>query len=146
MKENMSKWPMTDDEIKRSYRCCKDANAQIGILAELNCRKKAEVRKKLAELGVELARTSGRPSRYTEEERRMIYTMRHDEGRPYQVIARHIGRKTSNESIRNEYLQMHRERLNARPLIEKAVRAYIKAGKTTESEAALLRELIKRGI
>lgn len=145
MSANISKWYMSDEEIKRSYRTCKDAHAQIGILAELNCKTKAEVRRKLAELGVEMARTAGRPSRFTEEDLKKIYQMHHDEGRPYSMIARYIG-KTTAESVRNEYLQMLRERLNARPLIEKAVRAYIKAGKTTESEAALLRELIKRGI
>ena len=136
---------MSDEEIMRSYRCCQNATAQIGILAELNCKTKAEVKKKLTELGVEFARTSGRASKFTEEERRKIYTLRHDELRPYEVIARLIG-KTTGESVRNEYLIMHRERLRARALIEKAVDLYIKQNRATNAEAALLRDLIKRGI
>lgn len=145
MSANTSKWYMSDEEIMRSYRCCENATAQIGILAELNCKTKAEVKKKLSELGIEFARTAGRPTRYTQEERHRIYTLRHDELRPYSAIARIIGKSTA-ESVRNEYRIMHRERLRARPLIEKAVESYIKQKKTTQYETDLLRELIQFGI
>ena len=145
MSANISKWYMSDEEIKSSYRTCKDARAQIGILAELNCKTKEEVKKKLAEIGVEISRTAARPSRFTETDRRKIYKMRHDENRAYSVIASIIGKATA-ESVRNEYLQMNREHIEARDLIERACRFYIKAKKTSESETRLLEDLIGRGI
>lgn len=138
-----TKWYMSDAEIARSYRNCADAKAQVGILAELNCRSKTEVKEKLKELG--LIRSRNDAQRFTEEDDKRIWKMRHDEQRPYTIIAKAIG-KSSMELVRNEYQIMHRKRLDARGLIEAAVRFYIKSGKTTEKETELLKELTRRGI
>lgn len=57
-------WAMTDDEIGAMWRTCKDRNAQVCILADLNVKTKAEVVDKLRELGcdlrgVRMAKTGG---------------------------------------------------------------------------------------
>lgn len=55
---------MTDSEIESMWRTCKDRNAQVRILADLNIKTKAEVLDKLRELqcdlrGVRMAKTGG---------------------------------------------------------------------------------------
>lgn len=57
-------WTMTDSEIESMWRTCKDRNAQVRILADLNIKTKAEVLDKLRELqcdlrGVRMAKTGG---------------------------------------------------------------------------------------
>lgn len=57
-------WTMTDSEITSMWRTCKDRNAQVRILADLNIKTKAEVLDKLRELqcdlqGVRMAKTGG---------------------------------------------------------------------------------------
>lgn len=57
-------WTMTDSEIASMWRTCKDRNAQVRILADLNVKTKAEVLDKLRELqrdlrGVRMAKAGG---------------------------------------------------------------------------------------
>ena len=57
-------WTMTDSEIESMWRTCKDRNAQVRILADLNIKTKAEVLDKLRALGcdlrgVRMAKTGG---------------------------------------------------------------------------------------
>ena len=57
-------WTMTDGEIASMWRTCKDRNAQVRILADLNVKTKAEVLDKLRELqcdlrGVRIGKTGG---------------------------------------------------------------------------------------
>lgn len=57
-------WTMTDSEIESMWRTCKDRNAQVRILADLNIKTKAEVLDKLRELqcdlrGVRMTKTGG---------------------------------------------------------------------------------------
>lgn len=57
-------WAMTDGEITSMWRTCKDRNAQVRILADLNVKSRKETLEKLRELGcdlrgVRMAKTGG---------------------------------------------------------------------------------------
>lgn len=47
-------WAMTDGEITSMWRTCKDRNAQVRILADLNVKSRKETLEKLRELGCDL--------------------------------------------------------------------------------------------
>lgn len=138
-------WSMSDDEIKRSWRNCADATQQIKVLAQLNARSRAEVIEKLRSLGIETESTLQRKTKFTPEDDAHIWKMRHDERRPLEHIRNAIGKSTT-QTIDTRYKEMLKERIKMRPVIEKAVRAYIKAGQTTQTEARILEAMIKRGI
>lgn len=138
-------WSMSDDEIKRSWRNCENAAVQIKVLAQLNARSRAEVIEKLRSLGIETESTLQRKTKFTPEEDAHIWRMRHDEHRPMSHIRTAIGKSTT-QTIWTRYKEMLKEHIKMRPVIEKAVRAYIKAGKTTPDEAKTLEAMIKRGI
>lgn len=144
-----NKWYMTDDEIRRSWRCCKDQIEQIGILAELNCKTKDEVVDKLTELGIKVPmRISGRgiKTKMTESLRKKIWRMK-QEGMSYtQIRAQLFETRLSVECIRSEYRQMIKEREEVRPILVKALREYMNGGACSETEAELIRRQIARGI
>lgn len=144
-KYGSDKWYMSDDEIKRSWRCCAKKSDQIKVLGQLNCKTKKQVIDKLTELGIETGENVKRHKKFTTEEDRRIWRLRHDENRTFKSIAVIIGH-TTGETVRNRYGELLEEHKSARIIIETALRAYIKAGKCTDAESKLIDELIRRGI
>lgn len=142
---NTQTWYMTDDEIRRSWRCAESKARQIKVLAELNARTTEEIKKKLQEIGIDVAGATRKRKRFSVEDDRRIWKLRHDENRTFKKIAQIIG-STTGETIRNRYGELLEEHNGARGIIENALRAYIKAGKTTKEETRLIDELIRRGI
>lgn len=143
-----NKWYMTDDEIRRSWRCAKDPIEQVKILAELNCKTKQEIMTKLIELGIDppqhLSRR-GLPPKIDEPMKRKIWKMR-QEGKTYQTIADLLEGKPKQQTIINAYKQMVRERAEARGLLVKALQAYTKSDACTDKEREIIMKHIARGI
>ena len=142
------KWVMTDNEIRRSWRCAQNQKEQIKVLAELNVRKKAEVLAKLIELGIELPEKlnrKGLPPILTDADKRKIWKLRTD-GHPYKTISNLIEGHPAVETVRTAYKQMVLEREEARPLLVKALQTFMKSEACTEKERKTIREQIARGI
>lgn len=142
------RWQMTDDEIRRSWRCAKDPVEQVKILAELNCKTKQEIMTKLIELGIDppqrLSRR-GLPPKIDEPMRRKIWQLR-QEGKTYQTIADLLEGKPRQQTVINAYKQMVRERAEARPVLVKALRAYTQRADCTGEEREIIMKHISRGI
>lgn len=142
------RWHMTDDEIRRSWRCAKDPIEQIKILADLNCKTKQEVMTKLIELGIDPPKSLSRrglPPKIDEPMRRKIWQLR-QEGKTYQSIADLLEGKPREQTVINAYKQMVRERAEARPVLVKALQAYTQSNACTAEEREIIMKHIARGI
>lgn len=142
------KWYMTDDEIRRSWRCAKDSIEQIKILADLNCKTKQEVMTKLIELGIDPPKNLSRRGllpKIDEPMRRKIWQLR-QEGKTYQSIADLLEGKPREQTVINAYKQMVRERAEARPVLVKALQAYTQSDACTAEEREIIMKHIARGI
>lgn len=142
------RWHMTDDEIRRSWRCCRDELEQVGIIAELNCKTKDEVVDKLTELGIDPPKSLSRrglPPKIDEPMRRKIWQLR-QEGKTYQSIADLLEGKPREQTVINAYKQMVRERAEARPVLVKALQAYTQSDACTAEEREIIMKHIERGI
>lgn len=142
----MSKqWPMTDAEIRNSWRRCEDRVAQIRILAELNCKTKPEVIEKLRILGIEVPEDiKRRRIRFTEMDDRKIWQQR-IAGDSYRDIAGRLGRITP-EMVRIRFFKLLEERRQAQPTLEKALIEYMQSVSCSEDEYKMLQRQLRRGI
>lgn len=142
----MKQWPMTDAEIKRSWRCAEDRKAQIRILGELNGKTRQEVILKLDELGIDLSDVIDRKHvRFSEEEDRKIWQMRQN-GDAFCKIAAALGVK-GYFRIMHRYDELMKEYQQAKPLIERALKRYANGDpRATAEEKTMIRTLIRRGI
>lgn len=141
-----NKWYMTDAEIKRSWRCAINKRDQIGILAELNCKTKAEVEQKIVDLGLELpGNGNSRVQKIGEVEKKKIWMLRL-KGNSYKTIAQMIGTGPTWQAVRKAFKIMSDERDEARPVLVKALKAYMKNDACTEDEREIIKTQIARGI
>ena len=141
-----NKWYMTDSEIKRSWRCAINKRDQIGILAELNCKTKAEVEQKIVDLGLELpGNGNSRVQKIGEVEKKKIWLLRL-KGNSYKVIAQMIGTGPTWQAVRKAFKIMSDERDEARPVLVKALKAYMKNDACTEDEREIIKTQIARGL
>lgn len=144
------KWYMTDDEIRRSWRCAKDPVEQIKIIAELNCKTKQEVVTKLEELGIVAVketkrRHSGGRKKIDEATRNEIWMMKID-GATYPQIAASVDENISVSTIRKIYLTLLEERKKALPTLQKALEAYMQGDACTDEEREIITTQIARRI
>ena len=142
------KWYMTDDEIRRSWRCCRDKIEQVKVLAELNCKTKEEIIEKLESLGLDVpVRISGRgiKTKMTETIRKKIWKLKM-EGKSYSQITALVEGRLSVECVRTEYMKMIGEHEKARPLLIKALQAYTQRDDCTDEEREIIMKHIARGI
>lgn len=139
-----NKWPMTDAEIRDSWRRCEDKTEQVKILAQLNNRAKEDMIEKLTALGIEVPEeTMLRNARFTPEEDRIIWLWR-QEGKPYKEIARKIGRRITIETVKRRYTILLQEHQEARPFMEEMLRAAVQG--CTDERRKIIEQQIKRGI
>lgn len=140
------RWYMTDNEIKRSWRCAINKRDQIGILAELNCKTKLEVEQKLADLGLDIpGNRKGKPTKIDEAAKRRLWQLRQN-GNTFQQIAAMMEGKPSKQAVMTAFKKMTEERTEARPVLIKALKDYMRRGNCTESERDIIKTWIARGI
>lgn len=136
---------MTDDEIRRSWRCCENQHDQIKILAQLNCCTTKEIIEHMRGIGIEIEEETIRKRlRFAIGEDRKMWKLR-AAGEPYYKIAQIIG-NTTGQSIRNRIGELRKMRKDAVGLIEIACRVYMATELCTEPEKKRLTEILKRGL
>ena len=145
--KTIDKWYMTDDEIRRSWRQAADRKEQLKIIAELNARDKADVIRKLTELGEELPEdmraAKGRKAKYkiSDADERKIWKER-SKGTPYWKIVRMLGGLVTESAIQIRYDKMRGDYLKALPTVKKALQATIEA--VPEEDRETIRRFIRR--
>lgn len=145
--KTIDKWHMTDDEIRRSWRQAADRKEQLKIIAELNARDKADVIRKLTELGEELPEdmraAKGRKAKYkiSDADERKIWKER-SKGTPYWKIVRMLGGMVTESAIQIRYDKMRGDYLKALPAVKKALQATIEA--VPEEDRETIRRFIRR--
>lgn len=146
-----NKWHMTDNEIRRSWRCAVNHQEQIAILAQLNCRTKTEVIQKLGDLGLMSETLQADEEKLTKKKKRKpfsaaeirkIFSMYVD-GITIKDIAAVIDAKP--ETVKTTMATLRNERRKAWPVIDKAIKAYMLTPECTESDRKVLRREIARG-
>ena len=141
-----NKWYMTDAEIKRSWRCAINKRDQIGILAELNCKTKAEIEQKIADLGLELpGNRNSRVQKIGEVEKKKIWMLRL-KGESYKSIAQMLGTGPTWQAVRKAFKVMTDEREKARPALVKALMSYVNGDACTDEEREIIKTQIARGL
>lgn len=145
--KTIDKWYMTDDEIRRSWRQAADRREQAKIIAELNAREKADVIRKLIELGEEVPEdmraAKGRKAKYkiSDADERKIWKER-SKGTPYWKIVRMLGGLVTESAIQIRYDKMRGDYLKALPTVKKALQATIEA--VPEEDRETIRRFIRR--
>ena len=136
---------MTDDEIRRPWRCCENQHEQIKILAQLNCCTTKEIIEHMRAIGIEIEEETIRKRlRFTIGEDRKMWKLR-AAGEPYYKIAQIIG-NTTGQSIRNRIGELRKMRREAGETIITACRVYMAEDLCTEDERKQLNEVLRRGI
>lgn len=143
----IDKWYMTDDEIRRSWRQAADRKEQLKIIAELNARDKADVIRKLTELGEELPEdmraAKGRKVKYkiSDADERKIWKER-SKGTPYWKIVRMLGGLVTESAIQNRYDKMRGDYLKALPTVKRTLQTVVEA--VPEEDRETIRRFIRR--
>ena len=141
------KWYMTDDEIRRSWRQAADRKEQLKIIAELNARDKADVIRKLTELGEELPKdmraAKGRKAKYkiSDADERKIWKER-SKGTPYWKIVRMLGGLVTESAIQIRYDKMRGDYLKALPTVKRTLQTVVEA--VPEADRETIRRFIRR--
>ena len=140
-----TKWPMTPDEIKRSWRCCENQHEQIKILAQLNCCTTREIVEHMREIGIEVEEQTVRERvRFTIREDRKMWQLR-EAGEPYKKIAAVIG-NTHYGAVKNRIGELRKMRREAGEAIITACRVYMANDLCSEDERKQLNEILRRGL
>lgn len=145
--KTIDKWYMTDDEIRRSWRQAADRKEQLKIIAELNARDKADVIRKLTELGEELPEdmraAKGRKAKYkiSDADERKIWKER-SKGTPYWKIVRMLGGLVTESAIQNRYDKMRGDYLKALPTVKRTLQTVVEA--VPEEDRETIRRFIRR--
>lgn len=143
----IDKWAMTDDEIRRSWRQAADKREQVKIIAELNARDKADVIRKLTELGEELPEdmraAKGRKAKYkiSDADERKIWKER-AKGTPYWKIVRMLGGLVTESAIQIRYDKMREDYLKALPTVKRTLQTVVEA--VPEEDRETIRRFIRR--
>lgn len=103
-------WAMTDEEIRNSWRRCRNKEYHVRIIAELNARSIKDTVKKLKSLGIDV--DEKRATACFGNEMRKSWTQKdidklirlHDEGKSWKEIGYELDR--SGGSVQNKYLRM----------------------------------------
>ena len=145
--KTIDKWYMTDDEIRRSWRQAADRKEQLKIIAELNARDKADVIRKLTELGEELPEdmraAKGRKAKYkiSDADERKIWKERL-KGTPYWKIVRMLGGLVTESAIQIRYDKMRGDYLKALPTVKRTLQTVVEA--VPEEDRETIRRFIRR--
>lgn len=145
--KTIDKWYMTDDEIRRSWRQAADLKEQVKIIAELNARDKADVIRKLTELGEELPEdmraAKGRKAKYkiSDADERKIWKER-SKGTPYWKIVRMLGGLVTESAIQIRYDKMRGDYLKALPTVKRTLQTVVEA--VPEEDRETIRRFIRR--
>ncbi len=156
--EAKTKWPMSDAEIKSSWRRCENKKKQVKILAELNAKTKPQVIDKLIQIGAMSAAESAKAKarekeepvsepkehrgRFTAAEHRKMFELRAG-GFGYKQIAAKMG--STETSVQVTLERLRRERRAAWPVIERALRWYAAQPECTAEERRVLKREAERG-
>lgn len=145
-------WAMTDGEITSMWRTCKDRNAQVRILADLNVKSRKETLEKLRELGCDLRGVrmkkpgTGAPKKPPMDELRAMSLYR--DGLDDAAIAKAMGETKNRVEDWRRRMKMKPNKTEDAPAEEpKREEETMEPAKNTESDrtmnAVALREILE---